>query len=40
MLQGSVSYDSDAVNRTDSEYAFFRGDGLSFTTSSQNPDYH
>ena len=26
MLQGSVSYDSDAVNRTDTEYAFFRGD--------------
>jgi hypothetical protein len=25
MLQGNVSYDSDAVNRTDAEYAFFRG---------------
>ena len=37
MLQGSVSYDSDAVNRTDSDHAFFRGSDTSTNSTNTSP---
>jgi hypothetical protein len=41
MLKGMASYDSDAVNRTDDEYAFFRGEDNtdSGTGTSVNADW-